>query len=286
MKRAGIVPGLVAGIGLISLLLTGVAQAQARTETIGLTKASSDELKLAFSGPGVVQELLVKPGDEVKAGQVLMILEDYIDKKELERLRLAAESTARVEAAQADLEMRQSTLKRKQGAGTGAFSDAEIEEAQNDVTLREKQLKVAEEDRQEAGIRAEQQAHKVELLSLKSPVDGVVVKFMSHPGEWFDPQRGEGAVVVVNNDPLYVEVRDLYAHQVAMLKMGQKLKVRYPDTPDSPQNWQDAEVVYFSPVVDAASQTRLFKLKMANPQKRASGLEVIVKLPPEVAAAK
>lgn len=261
----------------------------AETDTIvGYTRPSSYELKLSISQPGIVKEILVKEGDVVKAGQVLLTLEDEIEKKELERLQLVANSKARIEAAEADLAVKKAILKRKTEAndsGMQAYNKSEIEEAENDVILREKQLQVAKEDQMEAKIKAEQQAAKVDKLQMKSPIDGIVLNYVAHVGEWADPQGRDGTMVIVNNNPLQIEVKDLTAQQVAMLKMGQKLQVGYPDRSGKATKWEEAEVVYFSAVAELSTQFRLFKLRMKNPQAVPAGLEVVVKLPADVAAA-
>src|SRR5436305_1547418 len=83
----------------------------------------------------------------------------------------------------------------------------------------------------DARIESEQQARKVEKLHLVSPIDGIVHKQVVNVGEWADPQSREGALIVVKNDPVYVEVRSVEARQVAMLKPAQKLQVRYPELP-------------------------------------------------------
>ena len=286
MKSTGIFRWTVGTVAAMALAAAAAqAQSTPRDSAEGLTKPS-EEVHAGFSSPGVVRQAPVNDGDKVKAGQVLLKQEDSIDQKELERLQLLANSTARIEAAQANLDVKKSVLKRKTEAnkdGVTAFNEAEVEEAQNDVTLAEKQLKVSQEDQQEAKIKAETQAKKVELLSLLSPCNGIVQKIVAHVGEWADPQNKEGAIVVVNNDPLYVEVRELTTRQVAMLKHGQKLQVKYADDPAA--QWQDAEIFYFDPVADPTTDQRLFKLKLPNPQGKEAGLHVVVKLPPEVAAA-
>jgi multidrug efflux pump subunit AcrA (membrane-fusion protein) len=285
MKSTGLfrwATGVAVVFGLAGVTL---AQSTARETAEGFTKPS-EEVHAAFSSPGVVREAPVKDGDKVKAGQLLLKQEDSLDKKELERLELLAHSTARIEASEANLAVKRSVLKRKTEAnkdGVSAFNEAEIEEAQNDVTLAEKQLKVSQEEQQEAKIKAEAQGKKLELLSLMSPCNGIVQKIVAHVGEWADPQNKEGAIIVVNNDPLYIEVRQLSTRQVAMLKHGQKLQVTYPEEPNAQP--QEAEIFYFDPVADSTTDTRLFKLKIPNPQGKESGLRVAVKLPPEVAAA-
>ena len=190
-----------------------------------------------------------------------------------------------MEAAEAQLAVKQAILKRKTNAGPGGFNEAEMEEATNDVTLAEKQLQVAHEDQQEAKIKAEQQSHKVQKLSLASPIDGIIEKLVVNIGEWADPQSRDGAVVVVQNDPLFLEVRELRTAQVAQMKLGQKLQVRYADDADKPENWQEAEVFFLAAVSDATADIRLVKLRLKNADGRPSGLTMVIKLPDKLASA-
>ena len=163
----------VATLALASAPALSQSQSPRSNEVGGVTRPSQ-ERKLSFSTQGVVAQAPLKEGDVVKAGQVIIVQDDVIDKKELERLELTANSNARVEAAEADLAVKKAELKRKEDAGPGGFNEAEMDVARNDVTLREKQLQVAKEDKQEAKIKAEQQAQKVKKLSLASPIDGIV----------------------------------------------------------------------------------------------------------------
>lgn len=252
-------------------------------EVVGISRPS-EERKLTFATQGLVKETLVKEGEAVKAGQALVAQDDEIDLKELERLKLLADSTARVEAADASIELKRSVVKRKTDPErAGAFTEAEIEEAKNDLTLAEKQKKVSEEEQQEAKIKAEQQAKKLEKMKILSPYDGIVASIVSKAGEWADPQNKDGAIVVVQNDPVYIEVTDLSTRQVAMLKPGQKLQVRYAN--DKENAWHDAEIFFFAPVANAGADTQPIKLRMPNPEGRASGMQMFVKLPQNVAEA-
>ncbi|MBC8108588.1 MAG: HlyD family efflux transporter periplasmic adaptor subunit [Anaerolineae bacterium] len=284
MSPAGIFRWVaVSTVATLALAAGAPAQSQTRSNEVGGVTRPSQERKLSFSTQGVVAQAPVKEGDLIKTGEIILVQDDVIDKKELDRLELTANSTARVEAAEADLKVKQAVLKRKTDAGAGGFNEAEIEEATNDVTLREKQLQVAKEDQQEARIKMEQQAQKVKRLSLASPIDGIVEKLVVNVGEWADPQSRDGAAVVVTNDPLFLEVRELKSSQVAQLKVGQKVQVRYADDADKPENWQQAEVFYFAAVSDAQADTRLVKLRLSNPTGRPAGLWMVVKLPDNLA---
>jgi multidrug efflux pump subunit AcrA (membrane-fusion protein) len=272
--------GLIATIGLLPQLVLGQAE-NPRNLTHGLTQPS-ERVRPAFFQPGIIAEVKVKEGDVVKTGDLLARQDDYVDRKELERLDLEANSTARVDAARASMDYKNLVLKHKEDAnknGNNAFSWTEVEEARLDALTDAARLKVAEEDQAEAKIKADQQKRKVELMQLHSKVDGRVESINVSAGEMADPQHSD-SVVIVTNDPLYIESRDLTTRQVAKLKIGDKLQVRYDN--DSDGQWHEAEIWFIAPVATTSSDTQLIKLTMPNPEKRDTGMKVMIKLPQEV----
>src|SRR5687767_11333044 len=79
----------------------------------GITKPSV-HAKLALPQFGQVLELPVKEGDSVKKGGALLRQDDRQEVALREALRLEAESTVRIEAAEADLKIKQVQHKRLQ----------------------------------------------------------------------------------------------------------------------------------------------------------------------------
>ena len=73
------------------------------------------------------------------------------------------------------------------------------------------------------------QTTHVELLALKAPIDGVVEKVIQTEGEVADIQKP--SIVVVKNDPLYIDIKTLKTSIVQKLKKGDTLAVRYPGVP-------------------------------------------------------
>jgi len=257
------------------------AQSAAPTTVTAITQPS-DRRKLTFPAAGIVIEQPVNEGDVVKQGDVLLRQDDFLEQKELEKAQLEAASNAKVEAAEADYNAKKHIYERKKETyEKGGANLQEVEDAELDMILREKQIKVAQEDADEAKIKAEQEAKKVKDMKLTSPFDGAVEKIMVRVGEMADPQRPDAAVWVVKNDPLFVEIRFLSSQQVGHLRLGDKLQVKYPDE----TQWHEAAVTFRAPVVADASDTQLVKLTLPNPTNRDSGIPILVQLPPEVAQA-
>lgn len=252
------------------------------SEVRGITQPS-ERRRLAFPQAGLVEQMLVKEGVVVKSGEVLGKQMDYLERKELERLELEATATSRIEAAKADLDHKKAVLKRKESIfSQGGGNESEVQEAALEVLVAEKRLKLAEDEQAQAKIKAEQQKKKVDLTELRSTIDGIVESVNVGAGELTDIGRQDGAVVVVKNNPLYVEVRDLKTSQVAKLKKGDKLQIKYEN--EAGDRWQEAEVFYIAPVA-LAVDAQLVKLTLPNPQGRSAGMGVVVKLPPEIAGA-
>jgi len=262
-------------------LLAGEPSASPAPRTVNGITQPSEQRKLVFAAQQIVRNMMVKEGDAVTKGQLLAKQDDEAELLELDKLKIEAESNARIEAAVADFKAKTLKFKRlSEALVKGAANQGEVDEAEADMVTREKQLKVAQEEQEQAKIKFHQQQVRCDRMQLKSTIDGLVQKIYLGEGEFNDPQRQDGAVFVVQNDPLKIEIRELKTRQVAMLKKGDKLQVRYVD--DAPDAWQAAEVTFIAPMADAMSDTQIVQLSLPNPKNRSSGLHVAVKLTPEL----
>jgi RND family efflux transporter MFP subunit len=256
------------------------------TGTIAAYTAPSDSRKLAFGvsdlSTALVMSVNVKEGDHIKKGQLLEEMDDRIEQLAVKTAQIKAASTAELDAEKADLAVKQSVLKRKTDTfNQSGYNTSEIEEAKLDVTTDEKRVQLAQEEQAEAALTAQSEQAKIDTMRIVAPFDGTVLKINSHAGETSDPHSPDGAIQVVKNDPLYVEIGELTTKQAGMLKIGQKLGVRYPDETTT----HEATVIFRAPQADARSDTQAVRLSMPNPENRDSGMHVIVELPPDVAAA-
>jgi multidrug resistance efflux pump len=276
----------LAGSALVLSAFLGfssLSSAQASRSVVEAVTAPSDQRKLSFSFPGVVKEELVKEGDVVKSGQPLLVQDNEIELAELEHVKREAESDARIKYYDADLTLRKKTYERKSKAGVGVFSQAEIEEAEADMIKAERQIDVAHLDHAGEQTKAKQQALKVDRMTLRSPIDGKVQKIVVKAGEFAELDRERPAVVIIKNDPCWVECTELRSGQVAMLKVGDLMRVRYSEK----EPWQNAKIIFIDPVTMGAGQTdnQRVRLELPNPQDRATGLVVQVELPQKLADA-
>jgi RND family efflux transporter MFP subunit len=233
----------------------------------------------SFGGLGTVLELPVKEGQVVKKGDVLMKQDDRQEQAELQKVELEANSTVRIDAADADLKIQQVRLKRLLDLQkTGSAHPFEVEEAQSKVIYGEAQTKIARLEVDKYKRDADRMRAKIDQMVIKSPVDGRVQAIDAQIGDVTDPQRP--VMSIVQNDPLKVEFF-LPVAQAQKLKLGQPVQVRYVGE----EQWMAATVAFKDPLADAASDTQKIGLEMKNADDRDSGLQVQVQLPPELAPA-
>jgi RND family efflux transporter MFP subunit len=243
----------------------------------GLTKPTQ-RVEIAVPVQGLVKEVPIKPGDTVKKDQLLVQLDDAVEKKRAESLEIDAKSEVQIKAAEAELAQKRKELERKMGPG---FSVSEQEEAKLAVDVDELRVQLAQQDRIKKTADLQAQEKLIDKMKIVSPIDGVIEKVEADPGEVWDPSKP--AIVVVDNTKIDVEV-SLKTSEVNKLKVGDVVEVRYEDDTQSRQ----AKIIYLSPVADAASDTRQLRATMPNTDNRPSGMSVSVKLAdakPQAAAA-
>jgi RND family efflux transporter MFP subunit len=278
---------VIAGLILSAAIATGLFRnVQAQIPMPGATPTDiletgvftepSQRVQLQFREMGLVRKVHVKEGDVVKAGQLLMELDDDIDQAEFERLKNEADSDARIKFYQFDLDVKRSELTRKSKANTGgAYADAEIEQAKADVDKASEQIKVETLNHEGDKIKARQQKSKLDKMKLYADFDGRVKTIASWPGELASVDKDKPAIILVKNDPCYVVINILDSEQVAKIKMDEVFQVRYPGE----QQWREAKVVFIDPVAAQDAHTQQVKLELPNPENRSTGLRIQVKLP-------
>ncbi len=254
-------------------------RAEPKTPYAEGTSEPSRSAELAAQVPGVVKEVHVKVGDEVKQGQPLVQQDARLSANQLEILEQEANSDIRVQAAKADLAQKQVELKRIEQLVAGNAANAlELERAQLETVFKGHQLNLSHLELAKARLEAAGAKLKVEFMNIVAPFDGFVGKVNTEVGEMLDPQRPD-MMTIVKIDPLRIVVQ-LTAPQAAKLKKGDTLDVRYKIDPSDA--WQQATVDALAPVAAAGAgfeSQREVRLSLPNPNKREAGLWLWVKLP-------
>jgi len=272
------------GLAVAALPAGAFAAPSASEGEPGITKPSqsfipdargnaTEGLELAFPYPGPIAQVLVREGQVVKKGQKLIVQDTTVDMAALKTAEKRANQVKKVEAARRDLKAKQATLKRKEELHKKKVATlAELEEAQANADLAEIRIAVEQEEQAIAASEAEELRARMKFRTLVSPIDGVVSKIDAGAGKMADPSSP--SIVIIKNDPLWVEVR-LPTTTTKKMKLGEALQVRYSDETD----WAAAKVIFLDPYADPTSQTRIVKLELANPNGYPAGLHVMVQAP-------
>lgn len=224
----------------ISLLLLATVLAAAGSGSATAQKGPSHEgmmepyltVNVASQVPGILEEVSVKRGEIVKKGQVLATLRSGVEKADLEQ-------------ASALLEFNRRKLERnKDLVAKGNVSANDEDEMETEIKKDEAIL--------------HQVTAKLEMKTIRSPVDGVVVKVDLSAGEYV----GEKSIVTIAQiDPLNVEVI-IPVSEYGIIKKGMVAELR-PEFPVG--GVYKGKVTIVDRVVNAASGSFGVRVELPNP---------------------
>jgi RND family efflux transporter MFP subunit len=231
-------------------------------------------IKVGSPQAGVLATVEVERGDYVRAGQALATLDSRVEKATMEVSKVRADMEATISLKQANLEF----FDRKKDRAERLFdrrviAPSELDETTTNRDLADMQLKEAKENKQLAEAEHKRSVEIVNRLTIRSPVNGVVVERYLSPGEYLEDQP---VVKLAQIDPLNVEVI-LPKALFLSVKAGMHAQV----LPEEPIGGKYAAVVKIvDRVIDAASGTFGVRLELPNPgQRLPAGLKCKVIFP-------
>ena len=261
----------------LALACSGVWAADAADPPIKAVTAPSKDLVLAFTLPGRIESVLVREGQDVTAGQLLVQLDRSVEQKQLELLKANADNDTPLKVAQLEHSRKEALFEQVRKAyDANAAPERELEDAKLEVQTAELKLKQVHFERRQAERRHEEAALILQRMQLRSPIDGEVERIVRRAGEAVTAQ--DPLLRVVRTDPLWIDVPAPLARARAVAD-GQTALVRFGDE-DAPVR---AKVIRVSHVADAASETLEIRLELPNPTGRPAGEQVTVRFPPDKA---
>lgn len=173
-------------------------------------------------GGGVIRSIFVSVGQKVGVGQLVVKLDDAIQRQQLaSSQQLVSQIKTRLAQAQTVYERYQNLWKQNIGAEINVIN------AKADVDAITAQLKSAE-----AGVG--QAAEALDMTNVRAGMSGMVEKVEVRVGEFFTgtTQQG-GQIVIVNGSSLKAEV-PVPDNYVAKVKKGDKVLISVPETGKAP----------------------------------------------------
>ena len=211
---------------------------------------------------GLIDKVYVQRGDAVRKGQPLVDLVSAAERSTAESARYRSQMQGPVNQARARLDYATKKLARATELAQQNFTSAEArDQAEAERRVAESELQLATENRELAKI---EHRHALDLLNLRtmnSPFNGVVVDRMLNPGDIAEAGAGRKATLkIAQIDPLRVDVVFPAAH-FGQLKPGMKAMV----VPHGLGGRHAASVKLVDKVIDAASGTFVARLELPNP---------------------
>ena len=147
-------------------------QTVARTVTATGTLAARVDMPVGVAGEGgMVSSVLVQPGQWVRAGQALAVIERSVQARQAQQL------AAQVEVARADAALAQNELERAEAlAGRGFISKAELDRKRAARDAAAARVRVAQASLAESRAR-------IGRLDIRSPAAGLVLERNVEPGQ-------------------------------------------------------------------------------------------------------
>lgn len=248
-------------VQLTEILLVSPAQATTDLTSTGYVVPDRSS-KVGAKAAGRLARVLVQEGQVVKAGEVLAVLEDGIERSAIATARARVKAArARVLTARANLAEAQLRLEREESLasrGATALSSAQDQKAR--VLALAEAVKAA--DAEVGAADAEVAALEVSLgnMTVTAPLGGTVVTRPLRPGELVGPTSGP-ILELADLASLVVET-DVPEARLARVKPGAPCEITLDAFPTRRLRGEALEIV---PRVNRAKATVVVKVKFVDP---------------------
>ncbi len=234
---------------------------QQQVSISGITEPIKDRT-LSANVAETISTIFFKEGDKIEEGQTILELDNRLEALEVERRRLLWESKAEVESATAQVATLKSLLEstRELFNKTHSVSKDELDKLELDYKVsvaEKKRLEVAEERERIEYEMALQNLHK---RSLRSPIQGTIIKLFLQEGETCEENQPLIRVVDTSRGRFVCNVEEWIGRT---LKKDQSVKLKIRT--GSKSIAKKGKIIFVSPVVDPASGLLEVKAEFNNP---------------------
>ena len=214
---------------------------------------------------GLVMKVTGDRGEFVRKGQEVAVIDTSVDRAQAAIDKFRSELEGAVRSGESKVALTTKKLDRAEELQRQKYISAQArDEAVNDKALAESELLVARDNRKLADLEHNRQQAIINLKSIRSPINGVVMERILNPGELAEAGVGRKPILkIAEIDVLYVEVL-LPAEAFGQVKPGMAVDVS-PEIPAG--SHYKATVKLIDRVLDAASGTFGVRLELPNPQR-------------------
>jgi HlyD family secretion protein len=223
------------------------------------------EIRMVSEVMGRVQEILVKEGDAVKQGELLLRLDPATTKADVAQLEAAMQqSRLAIERQQVQLATLETRLKRYQQLRDQAVIDANtFDDIQSQRDLARVELDSSRQSLRQTEAQLNRSRELLAKTELRAPITGKVTQLTIKTGETAVPSvtsiAGSDLMVIADTSNRYAEV-NVNETDVARVAVGQEARIVPAAFPDS--SWRGVvETVAVSPR-QVAGQGKSYPVKI------------------------
>ena len=155
----------------------------------------------------IIETVRVARGDMVSKGQVLVTLQSGPERAAYDLARSRASMQGEVKAAEARAELAQKKFQRAQDLFERKFISSNArDEAEAELRIATEELKRARDNQRLSSHEARRAGELLDLRTIRSPFNGVVVEVLLKPGEFGATSIRDPIMKLAEIDPLHVEV--------------------------------------------------------------------------------
>lgn len=221
-------------------------------------------IEISAIDTGVISEIRVKEGDQVAAGDVLLLLDNEITESRLAIARINAEGVGKLMATQAEVDLQQQRYDQLERLVTsGSSNSAELARQKALLVQAQGNHIIAEEEQKSFKLEVKQIEAELKRRILTSPIDGIVVdisKDIAEPVSLNAARSDDYLVRVVEIDRLKC-IGHVPAAFGRGLKKGDSMSLRVEDGEPVVVR---GTVEFVSPVIDPATATVRVQLVVDN----------------------
>lgn len=261
VQAQGLWLGLLAGV-------VSLACASAKAESFDCIMEPAQKVKIGSSVTGILAEVKVERGDEVKAGEIVAKLDTTVEQANLDLTKAQADSVEGIEAQRTRMELAKKKLDRAAPlAQKDIVSQDKLEGFQADYEIAIRDLNSETIKHRLSAIEMERADAALNLRVIKSPLTGLVMDKHLSVGEFVNQEAYIMTLVQLN--PLYVEayIPVSYYGKIPVGMIG----TIHPAEPIG--GTYQAAVTVVDRVFDAASATYGVRLELKNDSNKLPGGE-------------
>ncbi|MCK9275889.1 MAG: efflux RND transporter periplasmic adaptor subunit [Syntrophales bacterium] len=208
------------------------------------------EIELAMSLDGIVAEIFVKEGDAVKSGDRLLMLDDTLQRLEVERRKEIYSDNAEITSNKENMLIMKTLFDsaHKLYKETASVSLDEVKNLEMQYHGLQGKVNVAEARKKQERIEYDISKEVLARYMLLSPINGTITSIKLEEGEW--AKTGETVITVVDTSVCLVNF-SIEEVDARVLKKSDEIELRVND--GNGITSKKGTIVFVSPVADKAS---------------------------------